>query len=238
MKLNLRNRVALQIGALLVVLIGVFAIVVGVQFQLIDLQTSFFSTTRLIILLVGILLIVYGVYVLLLPKRLRKEQEHFIVQQTANGELRISMKAIENIVKKCVDANGDMRMVEMNVNHARNGVRVDLRIALPGNISIPLVVESLQKQIKKQIQAAAGIDEVDVRVSVETAEQSASHSTYQIEDPEPIISQQVPFDDAQKEAATPPLDMKLDLGENERPADTGGLQEMENDAEENLRKEG
>lgn len=68
MKLNLRNRVALQIGALLVVLIGVFAIVVGVQFQLIDLQTSFFSTTRLIILLVGILLIVYGVYVLLLPR--------------------------------------------------------------------------------------------------------------------------------------------------------------------------
>ena len=34
MKLNLRNRVALQVGALLVVLIGVFAIVVGVQFRL------------------------------------------------------------------------------------------------------------------------------------------------------------------------------------------------------------
>lgn len=193
MKLNLRHRLTMLIGALLVFVVGVAVIIASLQFRQIDLSGGFFSLTRLAILLSGVLLIMYALYILLLPKRLKQDQEHFIVQQTGSGELRISIRAIENIIKKCVSVNADMRLVEMNVDHARNGVRVDLRIALPGNISIPLAVESLQKQIKKQIQAVAGIDDADVRVSVETAEQNASDATYRVEEPTPIIGETVLF---------------------------------------------
>ncbi len=227
MKLNLRHRIILLVGALFVLVIGVVVIVAGLQFQQIDLSVDFFSVKRLAILLSGLLLIVYALYVILLPKRLKQDQEHFIVQQTAGGELRISMKAIENIVKKCVDVNPDMRLVEMNVAHARNGVRVDLRIALPGNISIPLAVESLQKQIKKQIQAAAGIDDADVRVSVETAEHSVSEATYRVEEPTPIISEPVLFDGNVTNSA----EESGDANEREDESVSGVTPDMENEAQ-------
>lgn len=201
MKLNFHTRIVVAIGALLVALIGVGMAVMGLQFRVIDLQSTL--TLRLLLLGLGLFLIVYAVYILMLPRRIKKTQENFMVQQTASGELRISMKAIESIVKKCVDTAPDVKPVELMVNHSRGTVRVDLRVSMPGNVSIPLAAENLQKQIKKQIQAAAGIDTTDVRISVETSENAAQTSPYQLDKPaekKPIEHQSEPMEEAPETA--------------------------------------
>ncbi len=179
MKLNFRTRIVVGVGALLVALIGIGMAVMGLQFRVIDLQSTL--ALRLLLLGLGLFLVTYAAYILLLPRRIKKTQENFMVQQTASGELRISMKAIESIVKKCVDTAPDVKPVELMVNHTRGTVRVDLRVSMPGNVSIPLAAENLQKQIKKQIQAAAGIDTTEVRISVETSDNAAQASPYQLE---------------------------------------------------------
>ena len=182
MKIRLWNRIILFVGAVLVLLIGAVTIVGGLQIGNIQLQpadsTGFFSITRLLVLFGGVVLILYSLYILMLPRRIKKQEGQFILQQTAGGELRISMKAIENIVKKCVDLQADMRMIMLNVDHSRDKVRIDLRVSLLGNISIPMAAEALQTQIKRQLAASAGIDESEVRISVETAETTAKQSPY------------------------------------------------------------
>lgn len=180
MKLSFRTRVSLAGGALIVALIGIGMAAAGL-FGLIDLRPTL--TLRLALLGMGIFLLLYAAFVLFLPRRVKKTQESFMVQQTAGGELRISMKAIESIVRKCVENAQDVKLSELNVDHARGTVRIDLRVAMPGNVSIPLAAENLQKQIKKQIQSAAGIDATEVRVSVEMSDNTALASPYQIEKP-------------------------------------------------------
>ena len=175
-KHNFLTRVLVVIGSLAVALIGVGMALLGLQFKVIDFQSTL--PLRLLLIALGLFLIIYAVFILLLPRKLRKTQENFMVQQTANGELRISMKAIESIVKKCVENTHDVSLVNLDVNHSRGTVRVDLKVSMPGNVSIPLAAENLQKQIVKQIQAAAGIDAAEVRISVETSENQGQTSPY------------------------------------------------------------
>ena len=101
-----------------------------------------------------------------------------MVQQTDNGELRIAVKAIENLVQKCIDMHEEIHVVSMKIRNCRDGVRVDLCISLANNIAIPLAVASLQKQIKQYLAASSGIEVKEVRVSVETAQAGVGDSPY------------------------------------------------------------
>lgn len=127
---------------------------------------------------VGLLSVVLAVFLFLLPGRLFHRRRDFVVKKIENGELRIAIKAVENLVQKCVDMHDEIKLVRMNVQNAHGGVVIDLCIALANNISIPLAVASLQKQIKQYLLASSGIDVKEVRVSVETAMNLTENSPY------------------------------------------------------------
>ena len=172
MKIRFWDRVILFCGALLTVAAGILLMVAGLQFA------GWFGAAmtagwRVVCIVGGVLLIALGAYLFLLPKSLGGSKHDFIVQQTDNGELRISVKAIENLVQKCVDMHEEISMDSMAIHNVREGVSVDLRISLANNISIPLAVASLQKQIKQYLAASSGIEVKEVRVSVETTDGEA-----------------------------------------------------------------
>ena len=81
-------------------------------------------------------------------------------------------------MQKCVDMHEEIKLRNMRIYNNRRGVAVDLYISLANNISIPLAVQSLQKQIKQYLLASSGIDVQDVRVSVETTKSAAGDSPY------------------------------------------------------------
>ncbi len=129
----------------------------------------------------GVLTALFGVYLLFFLCRRPKRRQDFVVQKSDQGELRIAVKAIESQVRKCIELHEEIRLVSMDILNPRSGVAVDLRIALANNISIPLAVASLQKQIKQYLAASSGIEVREVRVSVEATEdglepKSSSHS--------------------------------------------------------------
>lgn len=172
MKIRFWDRVILFCGALLTVAAGILLMVAGLQFA------GWFGAAmttgwRVVCIVGGVLLVALGAYLFLLPKNLGGGKHDFIVQQTDNGELRISVKAIENLVQKCVDMHEEITMDSMAIHNVREGVSVDLRISLANNISIPLAVASLQKQIKQYLAASSGIEVKEVRVSVETTDGEA-----------------------------------------------------------------
>ncbi len=161
MKLKLKDRLLLLLCALFVLAVGIGLVLLSFRqpSMLADsVSGSFFSWARLGMIAIGVVLVLCAIYFFLLPSKLRDNRKGFVVQQTDNGELRIAIKAIENLVKKCVDMHEEMRLSAMTIQTARDGVTIDLRISLANNISIPLAVASLQKQIRQYLAVSSGIE--------------------------------------------------------------------------------
>ena len=98
----------------------------------------------------------------------RRRDKGVVVQHTEYGDMSISMKAMENMVRKCVEAHPELNVNHTRIYHSRGGVCVDLKITLLNGVNIPLTVNALQKQIKQYITSCSGVDVEEVRVMVET----------------------------------------------------------------------
>ena len=176
MKVKFFSRVALGVCGLWAALLGACVALGGIG--ILPVQVSGLTETapvflglsvgQWIVVGVGAVSAALGVYTLLFPRKLRTRRKAFVTQKTESGELRISVRAIENLVQRCVDMHEEIRLVDMDSVSARHGVDVDMRISLASNVSIPLAVASLQKQIRQYLLASSGIEVSDVSVTVET----------------------------------------------------------------------
>lgn len=185
MKLKIGDKLLLFLCTLVTLAVGAGLIVLGCQFSSVTLSAegeNFFTWQRIAVLAAGLLSVLSAVFLFTVPRKLRGNKHDFVIQQTDNGELRIAVKAIENLVQKCIDMHEEIHVISMNISNGREGVTVDLQISLANNISIPLAVASLQKQIKQYLVVSSGIDVREVRVSVETADDSGvGESPYLVE---------------------------------------------------------
>ena len=127
---------------------------------------GYWTLRRIIVLAMGVVQILSGIFLLAVPAKLRYKKSEFIVQQTENGEIRIAVRDIENLVRKCTDMHEEIEVSDLRISNHRDGVAVDLKVSLPNNISIPLAVESLQKQIKQYITVSTGVSVREVRVAI------------------------------------------------------------------------
>lgn len=178
MKIRFWDRVMLFLCALALVLAGAYLIAQSVL--LLTMEEPPMPTARIWMWGqggVGVLLAILGAYLFAFPGKYIRRKQDFVTQQIENGELRISITAIENLVQKCIDVHPEIHVVSMHVRNGREGVVIDLRIAMANNISIPLAVASLQKQIRQYLAASSGIDIKEVLVSVETAEDAAAEGS-------------------------------------------------------------
>lgn len=162
MKMKLWDRLILCFGALLNLASGVLLFLQWLQ-----------ARDNIPYIVCAVLLAAFGVYLALLFRRCIVKRNEFVIQRTESGELRIAMKAIENQVQKCIDLHEEIQVNTMNILTNREGVVVDLVVTLANNISIPLAVASLQKQIKQYLVASSGIEVKEVRVSVESTQNTA-----------------------------------------------------------------
>ena len=122
---------------------------------------------RAVVIVVALLLIALGVHGIVLLFR-RRHEKGFIIQHSEYGDMSISMNALESMVQKCVASHQELTVNATHIQHAREGIVVDIKITLPGGVNIPLTVNALQKQIKQYITSCSGVDVHKVRVMVET----------------------------------------------------------------------
>ncbi len=203
MKIKFWDRVILFFGALLTAFAGLFLVIIGLQLGTAN-GSGLALSVRITSIALGVLSLLLASFLFMLPKKLSYSKHDFVVQQTDNGELRIAVKAIENLVQKCIDVHDEIHVVSMKVNNTRNDVVVDLCISLPSNISIPLSVASLQKQIKQYLSASSGIDVKEVRVSVETTDDEADVSAYLLaEDQQALVNDEADEKKEKKEKKLP-----------------------------------
>ena len=185
MKLRFLDRILLWIGAFFAVAVGVGLVMLAFQTGGIELARKGESTVRLaawLLVLIGVALFTFALYGMSLPAKYKRGGGDFVVQKTTSGELRISVKAMESLVQKVFADHKEAALKHMRLLNHRDGLLVDLTVSLAGNVSIPLVVDALQKQITQHIRTASGVEVKQVRVSVETADNQAVDSPYELRD--------------------------------------------------------
>ncbi len=174
MKMRLIHRMILVIGAFIVFLIGVGLIVSACglipNFTLIPETEaeSFYNWKRICVIACGAFLVLFGAYTMVFPGKLRYRRKDYIVQKTENGDLLISIKALESMVKKCVDMHEEIDVKKMAILPGKNGVVVNLKATMANNVSIPLATDSLKKQIKQYVMASSGVEVSNVIVAVDS----------------------------------------------------------------------
>ena len=186
MKARFGTKLVIVIIALLLIVMGAATLYVGIRLNGVALavasqdivndvltvekaafgEEGYWTLRRIIVLAMGAIQVLSGLFLLTVPGKLRYRKNEFIVQQTENGEIRIAVRAVENLVRKCTDMHEEIELSGLRISNHRDGVSVDLKASLPNNISIPLAVESLQKQIKQYITVSTGIGVREVKVAI------------------------------------------------------------------------
>ena len=140
------------------------------------------TVTLVVIAAVALALFLLGVYCVGTLFRRDKAHRGFVVQKTEGGELSISIKAIESLVRKCLDKHDEIHLTGMRMDTTRDGLVIRLRIGLAGGVNIPLAVGAVQKQIKQYVTACSGVDVKEVKVQVETSAEQTGKSIYTVPD--------------------------------------------------------
>lgn len=139
---------------------------------------------RAVLIVAAVILAFYALLMLsmMLPAR-KKRSSNFAIQRNENGLVRISIKALETLVQKCLNQHAELKVVTSSLYSDEESVRVDVHITLQSDISMPLAISALQKQIKKYIEACSGVMVQEVRVFVDgttPATEETARSPYAI----------------------------------------------------------
>ena len=221
---------------------GVVALLIGkISFDMITGWIASVDMSRFVVkaAMAGIA----ALFAMILPSR-KKRSSNYAIQRNENGMVRISLKALETLVNKCLNQHAELKVVTSSLYSDEESIRVDVHISLQSDISMPLAISALQKQIKKYLEACSGVMVQEVRVFVDStipADEKTEASPYAIPtallglDAEPLpvaerenreetAAEEETFEEAaQSEEESKPVQPE----EKEEPAETGDNEQGE-----------
>ena len=161
----------------------------------------------------GILLLI-GIYCFLMLFRHRSKRDKFILQKMESGDLAISLKALETMVSKCMEQHPEIQTEGIRLENQRDGLIIKIRGKVAGGISIPLTIDTLQKQIKQYVTACSGVEVKGIRVQIESSGEEAQDAPFAIDPPAAIpllrssekkeeIPEELPASDSPKDSPVP-----------------------------------
>jgi len=112
----------------------------------------------------GALALFLGAYVLVLC--VRQEEDEGIRQETEMGHVRISLRAIENLVRRVASEVRGIKDVEVEAHPSPEGVAVHLYLVVHPDTSIPEICDDVGRRVRSQVRETVGVDVGDVSVSI------------------------------------------------------------------------
>lgn len=99
---------------------------------------------------------------------LRKPRgKHVVLAESALGQIRVSLQAVENLVEKVVSQINGVREVKSRMVSVPQGIGIQVRAAVTPDVNVPEVSVEIQNRIKEQVFAVTGLSVNTVRVSIE-----------------------------------------------------------------------
>ncbi|MQL52102.1 alkaline shock response membrane anchor protein AmaP [Desulfofundulus thermobenzoicus] len=91
-----------------------------------------------------------------------------VVHEAAHGQVRIALVAIQHLVEKVALQLNGVREAAARVYPGKEGIRINVRVAVTPDISIPECCHTLQRQVQERVLAVTGITVQDVAVTVKS----------------------------------------------------------------------
>lgn len=169
--MGLFNRVLLTLFSLaLAVLFGVLLMVAVIPWttpiQFIqDVLAN--KDQRLIFGVISALFLVISVKFLLTSITLKQPSKNTVVQENKYGQIKISLNAIENLVRRMVSQVKGIRDVKVKVREFPEGVSIYIQAIVSPDIQIPIISEEIQKIVREKVYETTGVTVLDVRILVD-----------------------------------------------------------------------
>jgi len=191
MKIRILDRILVAVAGM-IILAATAAVIAQVFFQVnvvakaAKVLTSNTAWIRAVIVVACILMLLIGCYCVLLLFRHRSRRDRFIMQRMESGDLAISLKAMETMVYRCLDQRKEIETQSVRLENQRDGLVIRIRGTVASGVSIPLTVDTLQKQIKQYVTACSGVEVKGIRVQIEASGEEAKDAPFAIDAPAPV----------------------------------------------------
>lgn len=90
-----------------------------------------------------------------------------VVHETPLGDVRISLDAVESLVRKVARSVKGVRDIKAVVTHAKDGLRAELQGTISPEVSIPEVSEEIQAAVRQYVKRVVGVEMAEVRIEVD-----------------------------------------------------------------------
>lgn len=115
-------------------------------------------------LAVGAVLLLAGLHVLFMG--VRSERDDGIRQETEMGHVRISLRAVENLVRRVAAEVRGVKDVDVAVHPSPEGVAVELFLVVNPEVAIPVISDDVGRRVRSQVRETVGVDVGDVSVAI------------------------------------------------------------------------
>lgn len=124
------------------------------------------ANTRLILGLTGILLLFISLMVVQVTMG-KIQREKTIAFENPDGQVTISLSAIEDFIKRALKQLPEVKELRPNVKASKKGITIVNRVTLFSDIHIPEITEKIQNIVKSRVQDMLGVEEpINIRVHV------------------------------------------------------------------------
>jgi len=125
------------------------------------------SDLQLAGIIYGGIFIITGIIV---PYRLLKaiHRNKLITFQNPDGEVTVSIYAIEDYVRKVIKSMSDINSARAYVTYGRKGINIVSEITIGAGSNVSAITERIQMEVKSKVQAMLGVDEkieISIRIN-------------------------------------------------------------------------
>ena len=157
---------------LIILMLGALFVVIATNIipltYMVDMFGSVYSNTdfRWILGITGCLLIFIALMVVQITSGIIKK-EKTIAFENPDGQVTISLTAIEDFIKRAMKQLPEVKESRPNVRASKRGITIINKVVLFSDVNIPETTEKIQNIVKSRVQDMLGVEEpVEIQVNV------------------------------------------------------------------------
>jgi uncharacterized alkaline shock family protein YloU len=162
--MNFFRRLSVVIYMLLMLGVGALLLLVSLNAVSPEQWAELLSTTsetasyRLTAGIIGGLFVIIGI---IAPYRMEKriKKNRTIAFQNPDGEVTVSLSAIEEYIRKIAKGISGIKDVSSRVDVSKRGIDIVTGVTISAAANIPEVTERIQREVKSKVQGMLGVEE-------------------------------------------------------------------------------
>lgn len=150
-----------------------------------------------LVFLAGVLIIFWGLWIFIRCFRRGDDPrgKYYLLKNEEDGDVKISVNAIDHLVHKCIDAYGQVVSAKVKIGGHEDAMEITLHMVLRSDVRIPSLVEEVRADIKRSLEQSAGVIVASVQVYVDATKDDKNGDDIKYLEAEGRATRQEPVED-------------------------------------------